>query len=69
VRPVDDGPYSRPDLFYGQRPIKRRQLKRDSRQSRLKQKAPGQQDADDYEDCDDDDFNKTHDRLTSAEKS
>lgn len=33
---------------------------------RLKQKTSGQQDADDYEDCDDDDFNQAHDRLTSG---
>jgi hypothetical protein len=34
----------------------------------LEQKTSGQQDADDYEDCDDDDFNKAHDRLTSSLK-
>jgi len=32
----------------------------------LEQKASSQQDADDYEDCDDDDFNQAHDRLTST---
>jgi hypothetical protein len=36
---------------------------------RLKQEASSEQDADDYEDCDDDNFNKAHDRLTSLQKS
>jgi hypothetical protein len=39
------------------------------RYSTLKQKASSQQDADYYEDCDDDDFYKAHDRLTSTKKS
>jgi hypothetical protein len=36
---------------------------------RSKQKASGQQNADDYEDCDDDNFYQAHDRLTSLLKS
>jgi hypothetical protein len=33
---------------------------------RSEQEASSQQNADDYEDCDDDDLNKAHDRLTSS---
>jgi hypothetical protein len=36
---------------------------------RLKQEASSEQNADDYEDCDDDNFYKAHDRLTSLQKS